>query len=108
MANITIENGIYSNLANAYSNGSTTTIGLGKITPSVYAKRVNNLEDEDEAAKLFDAVQIDWNGAYLDSADIRNGGPLTINTTGDLMTLVNEMQKEIYVLSAAVIALSQQ
>ena len=106
MANITIENGIYSNLNNAYSNGLVAFTDEGKLAFSDNV--VTDLRSGDTAAKLFDAVQIDWNGAYLDSADIQNGGPLTINTTGDLMTLVNEMQKEIYVLSAAVIALSQQ
>ena len=56
----------------------------------------------------INAVDIDWNGAVLPDGDIANGSNLTINTTGELLKLINEMQKEIYVLSAAVIAIGSQ
>lgn len=53
---------------------------------------------------ILNAVEIDWNGAILENADIENGTSKTINTTADLLELINEMQKEIYVIGAAVIA----
>ena len=106
MANITIENGIYSNLNNAYSNGLVAFTDEGKLAFSDNV--VTDLRSGDTAAKLFDAVQIDWNGAYLDSANIQNGNALSINTTGDLMTLLNEMQKEVYMLSNKIIELASK
>ncbi len=56
---------------------------------------------------IVDAVDIDWNGAVLPNASTTNGGEVTINTTGELLKLINDMQDEIYVLTAAVIALTQ-
>ena len=61
-----------------------------------------------EYAKLINAVEIDWNGAVLSDANPSNGGATSqINDTAQLLDLINTMQKEIYVLTAAVIALSQ-
>ena len=54
---------------------------------------------------LVNAVDIDWNGAVLKGADLENNANLTLNTSGDLLKLIEDIQKEIYVLSAAVIAL---
>ncbi len=56
----------------------------------------------------FHCVQIDWNGAQLPQADPASGGAYTITSTGKLLSLINEMQKEIYTLAAAVIALSNK
>lgn len=53
-------------------------------------------------------VQIDWNGAQLPNADPTTGGQYTITHTSSLLSLINEMQKEIYTLTAAVIALSNK
>ena len=39
----------------------------------------------------LNAVDIDWNGAVLPQSNISNGGSLTINNTGDLLNLVNEI-----------------
>ena len=59
--------------------------------------------------KLINAVEIDWNGAVLPDADPSTGGPTSaINDTSQVLELINTMQKEIYVLTAAVIALSQK
>ena len=74
---------------------------------------VNDLEDiaTENGGKLpttINGLEIDWNGAVLRNANFQSGGELTINTTGELLNLINEMQKEIYVLSAAVIALSSK
>lgn len=57
---------------------------------------------------VLNAVEIDWNGAVLPDGDIANATSKTINTTSDLLELVNEMQKEIYVLGAAVISLANK
>ena len=58
-----------------------------------------------DVVKCINAVEIDWNGAILPAADIQSGNSVEINSTSDLLKLINEMQKEIYVLSAAVIAI---
>ena len=76
MANINIEHGVYTNLENAYGVGTPTTIGRGKIRFG--GNIVCDLEDGDIATKLFDAVQIDWNGIKVDDNTI-------INTTGELI-----------------------
>ena len=55
----------------------------------------------------INAVDIDWNNAVLPNASTTNGGTVEINTTGELLKLINDMQDEIYVLTAAVIALTQ-
>lgn len=60
--------------------------------------------DSDDGG-IMNASNIDWNGAVLPDANISTAGSVTINTTGQLLNLINEMQKEIYVLSAAVIAI---
>ena len=60
----------------------------------------NGAEDGDPITTILNAVEIDWNGAVLSNADIA--------TTSDLLELVNEMQKEIYVLGAAVISLANK
>lgn len=83
MANITIENGIYSNLENALPNGI-TTIGNKRISNA--ANLVTDLETGDTATKLVNAVEIDWNGAQVKL----NGDSTarTINTTGDLINAI--------------------
>ena len=58
--------------------------------------------------KLIHSVEIDWDGAVLPNADANTGGSKTINDTSELMALINTMQKEIYVLTAAVVALAQK
>lgn len=63
--------------------------------------------DPEDGTGIVNIADIDWNGAVLPNANLQDGKSMTINTTADLLKLVNEMQKEIYVLSAAVIALSQ-
>lgn len=68
----------------------------------------NGAEDGDPITTILNAVEIDWNGAVLSNADIANATSKTINTTSDLLELVNEMQKEIYVLGAAVISLANK
>jgi len=62
--------------------------------------------NEDGIKPMLNAVEIDWNGAVIPNGDLENGTSKTINTTGDLLSLIDKMQEEIYVLSAAVVALS--
>ena len=58
--------------------------------------------------KGTNSVDIDWNGAVLPNANLTTGGSVTINTTGELLKLINDMQQEIYTLSAAVIAIGSK
>lgn len=64
--------------------------------------------DRNYFSKLINAVEIDWNGAVLPDANPSTGGSTSINDTSDLLELINTMQKEIYVLTAAVIALANK
>ena len=54
----------------------------------------------------INAIDIDWNNAKLPNSDSSTSGLKTIQTTGELLKLIDDMQKEIYVLTAAVIALN--
>ena len=54
---------------------------------------------------LVNAVDIDWDGAVLEGANLKNNTDVTLKTSGQLLKLIEDIQKEIYVLSAAVIAL---
>ena len=73
-----------------------------------YPIRILGSEGPDEdGVGIINAVDIDWNGAVLPNGDITTGGSKTIATTGELMKMINEMQKEIYTLTAAVITLAR-
>ena len=97
MATIT-KNGIS---FNNYKSQSGSTVNMGQW-PIVLAGQIG----PDEDGGVINAVDIDWNGAVIPNGDIENGTSETINTTGELLSLINKMQEEIYVLSAAVVALS--
>ena len=56
----------------------------------------------------INAVDIDWNAAELPNSDTTTGGSLIIKNSGELLNLVDKMQQEIYVLTAAVIALANR
>ena len=60
MANINIENGIYTNLENAAPNGI-ITISNKRIGNA--ANLVTDLETGDTATKIVNAIEVDWNGA---------------------------------------------
>ena len=66
---------------------------------------LNGQSGPDEDGGSINAVDIDWNGAVLPNGDIENGTSVTINTTGDLLKLIDKMNEQIYALSAAVIAI---
>ena len=52
------------------------------------------------------AVDIDWNEAVIPYGNLETGASVTVNSTGELLSLISKMQQEIFVLSAAVAALS--
>ena len=54
------------------------------------------------------AVDIDWNDAVIPYGNLETGQPVTVNSTGELLSLISKMQQEIFVLSAAVAALSEK
>ena len=56
----------------------------------------------------INTVDIDWNSAVLPNSDTSTGGSKTITNSGELLKLIDDMQKEIYVLTAAVIALANR
>ena len=83
MANITIENGIYTNLENASPHGISA---IGKKRIGDPANLVTDLETGDIATKLVNAVEIDWNVADFANAPAQNPG--TISTSGDLIKAI--------------------
>ena len=66
------------------------------------------IQGPDEDGGIVNAIDIDWNGAVLPNGDIENGTSVTINTTGDLLKLIDKMNEQIYALSAAVIAIGSK
>ena len=86
MAKISIENGVYTNLDNAYPSGKT---GLGAQRIANGGNPVNDLENGDIATKLVNAIEIDWNGAQVQLSG--ENSSRTINTTGELMNLIKEV-----------------
>lgn len=54
------------------------------------------------------AVDIDWNEAVIPYGNLETGDSVTVNSTGELLSLISKMQQEIFVLSAAVAALSEK
>ena len=54
------------------------------------------------------AVDIDWNEAVIPYGNLETGESVTVNSTGELLSLISKMQQEIFVLSAAVAALSEK
>jgi hypothetical protein len=88
---------------NNYKPQTEDTVNMGQW-PIVLAGQI----DPDEDGGIINAVQIDWNGAVLPNGNPENAGNLTIDTTGDLLKTINDMQEQIYVLTSAVIALAQK
>lgn len=52
------------------------------------------------------AVDIDWNAAVIPHGNLENGDSVTVNSTGELLSLISRMQQEIFELSATVTALN--
>ena len=114
-------------------NGSITANGLGyvkaNIDGTVFNKILTNnkLLTQDKGVGIdvnsdvwkangsttnwkgaVNAVDIDWNEAVIPYGNLETGQPVTVNSTGELLSLINKMQQEIFVLSAAVAALSEK
>ncbi len=88
-----------------------TSVLPGQTLPNKYGNGDNGEFADaatDGVSPFINAVEIDWNGAVLPNGNIGNATSVTINTTGDLLKLIDDMQKEIYALSAAVIAIGSQ
>ena len=58
-----------------------------------------DLNIEDSKFFYINAIDINWNIAELTNSDISTGGSLTIKNSGELLKLIDDMQKEIYVLT---------
>ena len=59
-------------------------------------------------AYTINAVDIDWNNAVIPYGNLETGESVTVKTTGELLSLISKMQQEIFILSAAVAALSEK
>jgi len=91
---------------NNIPNGQPAKGYAGYLTDSgnSVGKKYNYDSDSD---RILAALDIDWCGAQLpNSSD--TAGNQSISTTEELLTLINEMNKRLYVLTAAVIALSNK
>ena len=80
-------------------------VKTGGVATDQWPFILTNQQGPDEDGGVINAVDIDWNGAVLPNGDIENGTSVTINTTGDLLKLIDKMNEQIYALSAAVIAI---
>ena len=52
------------------------------------------------------AVDIDWNEAVIPYGNLETGDSVTVNSTGELLSLISKMQQEIFGLSATVTVLN--
>jgi hypothetical protein len=88
----------FNNVSNGFKQNNKKFVKLQNVASS---------PEFNDFTKLVNTVEIDWNGATLDAADPASGGSYgPINDSAQLLELINTMQKEIYVLTAAVIALA--
>ena len=69
---------------------------------------VQKIERKGSSTPVVNAIDIDWNGAVLPNGSDTGSNTSAINTTGELLNLINEMNKRLYALTAAVIALSNK
>ena len=61
-----------------------------------------------DSRKFINAVDIDWNGAQMTNGDgTTNAETKTLNTSGDLLKLINDQQEQIYILSSVVVGQSE-
>ena len=80
-----------------YSNIPTTRpIKSGSVAGTIFdgQNQFWDLEDGDETSKLVNAIEIAWNGAEVTGADSTNlaqDDPVTINTTSELLTWIQQM-----------------
>lgn len=87
--------------------------GVSKVTNSANTNasgyyNASKIESKGSSTAAVNAIDIDWNGAVLPNGSDIGGATSAITTTGELLNLINEMNKRIYTLTAAVIALSNK
>ncbi len=75
------QNGINFTIENNFQTGEKNHSIKGKITSAF-----NDYQgyEQDDASKLVNAVEIDWNGAVLPNSNTSFGTSITINTTGEI------------------------
>ena len=66
------------------------------------------LDTNTSVKPAVNAVDIDWNEAVIPYGNLETGQSVTVNSTGELLSLISKMQQEIFILSAAVAALSEK
>ena len=64
------------------------------------------LDNSTPVKPAVNAVDIDWNEAVIPYGNLETGGSATVNSTGELLSLISRMQQEIFELSATVTALN--
>ena len=62
--------------------------------------------DTSTVTPAVNAVDIDWNAAVIPHGNLETGESTTVNSTGELLSLISRMQQEIFELSATVTALN--
>lgn len=105
------DNVVFNNVKDSGTNISSTPISRSNN----YTYNDAETEITGINSKVVNCVDIDWNGAVLPNGDIANGSSKTINTTGELLKLINDMSSQIstlneqvYALGAAVIAIGSK
>lgn len=93
MANF-VQNGINFTISNNLQSGEKLHNIKGKLQSGMYP--FGDYEGND-ASKLINSVEIDWNGAQLSYVSLPNvlDNGNTINTTGQLLALINDLQEQI-------------
>lgn len=86
------QNGINFTISNNFKTGEKKHVINGKLTSAQndYSGYTNN-----DNSFLLNAVDIDWNSAELPHGNPENGNSVTLNTTGQLLSLINKMAEVI-------------
>ena len=58
--------------------------------------------------KTININDINWNGKELQNGNLPDSKPVQINNADDLIHVLEDIKKEIYVLSAAVVSLGSK
>ena len=66
----------------------------------------STLNPKTSVKPAVNAVDIDWNAAVIPYGNLETGDSTTVNSTGELLSLISRIQQEIFELSATVTALN--
>ena len=81
--------------------------GINSATRYVLANTPWSTLDTSTSVKpAVNAVDIDWNAAVIPYGNLETGESATVNSTGELLSLISKMQQEILELSDIVTALN--